>query len=241
MNLLLLYPNELNAESAKLVGDRARWVFETFRPQVGDKLVCGILDGLIGEALIESASPAEIIATVSLNQRPPPRLPAEIIVGISRPQTMKKVLHFAASAGIKTVRLVRCVGSEKSYLDSHLLRPDDLAAELDLGLCQGVDTVRPNVIIHQTFSEGVQGFLSGSSASAPVKWVGDASPRAATAAPIFENRSEAQPFAIAVGPEKGFSREESATLVEVGFTRVTLGTRQLRVEFALAALVGRCL
>ncbi len=254
MNLLLIYPHEIENGCARINGDRARWVLETFRPKIGDKLVCGVLNGQIGEALISYTAAEEIVAHVSLTRDPHPRLPAEIIVGLSRPQTMKKVLHFAASVGIETVRLVRCEGSEKSYLDSHLLRDDDMAAELDLGLCQGVETVRPNVIIHQTFAGCVQGFLSGSLATAAVKWVGDTSPAAGDVSPILRSLGEADstepspfphvppPFAIAVGPEKGFSGQELATLVDCGgFKRITLGARQLRVEFALAALVGRCL
>jgi len=262
MNLLLIYQNELLDADAELIGDyasiknararligaRAQWTYETFRPKAGDVLVCGLLNAKIGEALIVSATKHEIIADIKLWRDPPVRVNAEIIVGLSRPQTVKKVLQFAASVGIRTVRLVRCEGSEKSYLDSHLLRDLSLSVELDLGLCQGIDTVRPGVLIHQSLTECVQGFLSTQTdslhASAGNRWVGALIPSSAAADKLAGDEKEASnsSFAVAVGPEKGFYAHEIELLrAEAGFRLITLGTRQLRVEFALAALVGRCL
>ncbi len=241
MNLLLLYSAEISGVEARITGERAKWVYETFRPKIGDNLVCGELNGLIGGADILAASHHEIVAKVSLTKTAPARIPAELIVGLSRPQTVKKVLHFAASAGLHTVRLVRCEGSEKSYLDSHLLRPDDLAAELDLGLSQGVDTVRPVVVIHETVAGCLAGFRSGACAESAVRLIGDCGEtvKAPTASTATDSLSA---FAVAVGPEKGFSGEELDQFIEVGgFTPVSLGPRQLRVEFAAAALVAKCL
>jgi len=268
MNLLLIYQNELLDADAEIIGDyasiknararligaRAQWAYETFRPKAGDVLVCGLLNAKIGEALIVSATKHEIIADIKLWRDPPARFKAEIIVGLSRPQTIKKVLQFAASVGIATVRLVRCEGSEKSYLDSHLLRDLSLSVELDLGLCQGVDTVRPNVLIHQSISECVQDFLSTQTdslhKSAGNRWVGALMPSTASVTStdntdkmaFATNEAEGPSFAVAVGPEKGFYTHEIELLrTQAGFRLITLGARQLRVEFALAALVGRCL
>jgi len=243
VNLLLFYPTEISGSALSLLAERARWVAETFRPGVGDSLVCGMLNGKIGTALITSVARDEICAEVTLDRTAPERISGELIVGLSRPQTIKKVLHFAASVGVETVRLVKCAGSEKSYLDSHLLKEDELNTELDLGLCQAVDTVRPTVIIHQTFSGMMRGFLAGSGNNAAVKWVGDASSRGSDNLPLVASPVVSSvPFAVAIGPEKGFSTEEISTLcTQAGFKPMSLGSRQLRVEFALSALVGRCI
>jgi RsmE family RNA methyltransferase len=44
---------------------------------------------------------------------------------------------------------------------------------------------------------------------------------------------------LAIGPEGGFIAEEIASLQRVGFEAVTIGPRILRVETAVAAVVGR--
>lgn len=247
MNLLLIYSDELVGNVARLEGARAQWVYETFRLSVGDEIVCGELNKKIGTITIREASRTLVIGEVSFERDAPERIAGELIVGLSRPQTIKKVLHFAASIGMRRLRLVRCERSEKSYLDSHLLRVADLNTELDLGLCQAVDTVRPEVIIHHTLDGCLRDFLAGEFRDAPVKWVGALSITAdeaelSKARTIDMPASIAQPFVVAIGPEQGFTPEEIARLQESAqFTCVCLGTRQLRVEFALAALVGRCI
>ena len=248
MNLLLLYSAELVGNVARLEGARAHWVYETFRLSVGDTIVCGELNKRIGTVVIREASRTLVIGDVSFEREAPERIVGELIVGLSRPQTIKKVLHFAASIGIKRLRLVRCERSEKSYLDSHLLRAADLNTELDLGLCQAVDTMRPEVIIHHTLDGCLRDFQAGEFRDAPVKWVGALSTTNESTAvtsllpnelPVYAAQP---PFAVAIGPEQGFSPQEIARLQESAhFTCVRLGARQLRVEFALAALVGRCI
>jgi len=44
---------------------------------------------------------------------------------------------------------------------------------------------------------------------------------------------------LAIGPEGGFIAEEIASLAKVGFQPVVLGPRILRVETAVAAILGR--
>ena len=55
---------------------------------------------------------------------------------------------------------------------------------------------------------------------------------------VFEVLDPTRPVALAVGPEGGFAEEELRTLVERGFTPVTLGPRILRAETAACALVA---
>ena len=52
-------------------------------------------------------------------------------------------------------------------------------------------------------------------------------------------RALAEPATLAVGPEGGFIAEEIASLERAGFAPVSIGPRVLRVETAVAALIGR--
>jgi RsmE family RNA methyltransferase len=62
-----------------------------------------------------------------------------------------------------------------------------------------------------------------------------ADPRGDTECP----RSITKSAVLAIGPEGGFIQRELDTLREIGFQQVTIGRRILRVETALAYLIGR--
>jgi 16S rRNA (uracil1498-N3)-methyltransferase len=48
-----------------------------------------------------------------------------------------------------------------------------------------------------------------------------------------------EPVTLAIGPEGGFIDQEIASLEGIGFTPVALGPRILRVETAVASVIGR--
>jgi RsmE family RNA methyltransferase len=112
------------------------------------------------------------------------------------------------------------------------LSEENLRLQSILGLEQGVDTVLPTIRLHKLFSTFVKKVL-------PEKLSGKtaylAHPEASAAAPRFVDGA----IALAIGPEGGFIDREVSTLREMGFNEISLGRRILRVETALAFLVGR--
>ena len=101
-----------------------------------------------------------------------------------------------------------------------------------LGLEQAGDTILPAIRLHRLFKPFLREELP--------KSIGDklallAHPRGAMEAP----RNVRQPVVLAIGPEGGFIEQEIQTFREIGFTAVSLGPRILRVETAIACLIGR--
>jgi RsmE family RNA methyltransferase len=101
-----------------------------------------------------------------------------------------------------------------------------------LGLEQSGDTILPTIRLHRLFVPFVRKELSGEIAD---KLALLAHPRGTIAVP----RNVDQPVVLAIGPEGGFIERELETFQEIGFTAVSLGPRILRVETAIACLVGR--
>jgi RsmE family RNA methyltransferase len=134
--------------------------------------------------------------------------------------------------GIREIDLINSWRVEKAYWGSPRLSAANLRLQAILGLEQAGDTILPTIRQHKLFvpfvreelPKGVDGRLALV-----------ANPDGEAPCP----REVAKPVVLAIGPEGGFIERELATFQEIGFTTVSLGKRILRVETALAYLVGR--
>lgn len=199
-----------------------------------------IIDEGIFFAEILSATPSEIIFKLK-DTIPSPLslLPwIDIIVGVARPQTMKKVLEHGTSFGVREFNIFQATLSEKSYLTSKIYTDsiDDLLTD---GLAQSARYfTTPKVILNEENPAKSYQFYD-------YKFVLD-----------FEN---AQTFAdyqlpdlskstalgdmpkivIAIGPERGFRANDLRHFIENGFKIITISKSTLRVEHALFAALGQ--
>ena len=121
---------------------------------------------------------------------------------------------------------------EKSYWQSPVLADGSVRGDLLLGLEQGGDTLLPVVEMHRRFRPFVEDELAAIAKSSLALVAHPAGteecPRAVTG-----------PVTLVVGPEGGFVDFEIDLMRSAGLRAVTLGTRPLRVEPAVAALLGR--
>jgi RsmE family RNA methyltransferase len=169
---------------------------------------------------------------VGLDREPPPPSPVTLVLALPRPPMLRRVLQTIATCGVKSVHLVHARRVEKSFWQSSALKDADVEEQLILGLEQGRDTVLPRVEKHarfRPFAEDVlpglltekRGFLADGSAQ-------ESCPSAVTEATV-----------LAVGPEGGFVEFERTLLERSGMRPVRVGARPLRVDVAVAALLGR--
>jgi len=121
---------------------------------------------------------------------------------------------------------------EKSFWSSPRLGEDNLLLQRILGLEQARDTVLPELHLRRLlrpFAEDeLPGLLRG---TLPLL----AHPGSPEPCP----RDVREPVTLVIGPEGGFIPAEVELLVRSGCRAVHLGPRILRVETAVAALVGR--
>jgi RsmE family RNA methyltransferase len=170
--------------------------------------------------------------TVQLETEPLDPLPLRLILALPRPKVLNRIIAAAASMGIRDIDLINSWRVEKSYWKSPRLTAENLRMQSILGLEQAGDTMLPTIRLHQLFKPFVRGELSDSVSG---KLALLAHPRGAIEVP----RNVGQPVVLAIGPEGGFIEREVETFQEIGFTAVSLGSRILRVETAIACLVGR--
>ena len=216
----------------RLEGRRLEHVCSVHRANVGDSLKVGLLEGNMGIGCIAMLDGHSLEMDVALDQAPPPKLPLNLVVALPRPKALNRLLAAATSLGAARIFLMNAWKVEKSYWKSPRLSEENLLRQRVLGLEQGVDTMLPELHLVRFFANFVLDDLP-KMAQGTLRLV--AQPQAADACPANVNGS----CTLVLGPEGGFIPDELAALERIGFMPVKLGARVLRVETALAALVGR--
>lgn len=225
MNLMLLFPEDFVSEArVRLTGRQ----LDAINRIGGREFRVGVLNGRVGTGTV--VEPGQL--DVRLDSDPPPPLPLTLVLALPRPKVLNRVIGSATSMGIKRIFLVNAWRVEKSYWKSPRLSPESLRTQSILGLEQARDTVLPDIELRRFFRPFVEEELP---AIAVDTLALVAHPGASDACP----RQVRQPVTMAVGPEGGFIAEEIASLERAGFQSVHFGPRILRVETAVAALVGR--
>jgi len=246
VNSLLLLSHEVRDDScAILEGARARYAFETHGVREGQSMKVAVLGGLRGEGRVLSASLEMVTLALELTCTQVEPIPVTLIVGVSRPQTVKKVIQAAVMFGVSSLHFVRSEQGEKSYLQSRSLDEDQIQEETIKALEQVWDSRPPQIVVHRTFSYFMDNKLPDIVSSAQdgpfhgkvLKLI--AHPGGTPLGCADASRVATAHSIIAVGPERGWSHEEVETFQRAGFGVVGLGERVVRVELALVFLLGK--
>ena len=167
-----------------------------------------------------------------LAREPPPALPLRLVLALPRPKVLNRMVAAAASMGIREIDPINAWRVEKAYWKSPRLAEENLRAQALLGLEQAGDTMLPTIRLHRFFTTFVRAELP-KAIDGRLALVAD--PNGDTVPP----RHVLDPVVLAIGPEGGFIDREVRALRDIGFASVSLGPRILRVETALAYLLGR--
>ena len=232
MNLLLLHPDQrLDGDRWRLDDRQATHVRSVLKLAEGDHCRAGLLDEGTGQAVIESIKNNEIEISFKVDSKPAAALPLNLLLALPRPKMLKRLLVDAASLGIKNIVLVNAAKVDKSYWQTPNLKGDLLREKLLLGLEQAGDPVMPRLRLAPRFRPFIEDELD--------QWAGPGRRLLAHPGPFPElPRGLDEPATLAIGPEGGWTPFEVALLEQQGFGCHRFGSRILRVETALPALVG---
>ncbi len=236
MNIILLSPNSITGDHARIDDKAAITHIRTvLGAGVGDTLKVGCLHGLIGTATITQMDDDGIcLGELSLDKLPPPKLNLTVILALPRPKVLRRLVMDMTAMGVNRIVLINSYRTDKSYWSSPLLNKiDEYITE---GLQQGIDTVPPQIVMAKRFKPFVQDELPAI--------IGDG--KALVAHPYADIGfgtavQDGLPSVLIVGAEGGFIPYEIELLGSVGVQAVSLGSRILRTESAVNALLGRWL
>jgi 16S rRNA (uracil1498-N3)-methyltransferase len=233
VNLLLVEPSEVEGDRVVVDGRRATHLREVLGVAVGSRVRAGIVGGGVGTAEVIELGEA-VTLHLAITEPAPVPLPIEVLLAVPRPKVLTRAIEAMASFGVERITLTNAWRVDKSYLSSPRLEPEAMAHAARLGAEQGVTTHVPKLLVYRRLME-----LLDTRFAAPgpgLRMI--AHP---TGTPIERVVGSDIPITVAIGPEGGWIERELDTFVARGFTPVSLGTPILRVETAVAAVLGQLL
>ncbi|MDA8018055.1 MAG: 16S rRNA (uracil(1498)-N(3))-methyltransferase [Thermoanaerobaculia bacterium] len=224
-------PEAFGSETLVIEGDAYRHLFRSRRVRNGAEL--RVVDGLGNARRGVVSSVSKTTAKVSLGRPIPsgePTVQLELVVGALRPERADFLVEKATELGAVAIRFLRTERTPRRYGASRVGRWSRVAAS---AVEQCHRSRLPDVTVH---AEGeVVEILEGITRSRGRSFV------LAPGGDGVLTSGAADPIAVLVGPEGGFSADEMARLRDLGAVSVDLGERVLRVETAALAAASKLL
>ena len=243
MNLLLVEASEILEGRVRLTDRRAEHLLRVLRVEAGRTVRIGKIGGGAGEGRVVAVADGAVEIEVELPETAARRPSIDLVVGLPRPQALKRILQYAATMQVGRIDFVNAWRVEKSFFQSPLLEPAALRRHLLLGAEQGASTWLPEV----RFERRLVAFLDR--VAAPQGPTADRPAMRLLAHPEAAEPIEAiwprlgghadRHVELALGPEGGWIDREVETFRQAGFHPVCLGPWILRVETALAAALAQ--
>jgi len=197
----------------------------TLKSKIGDSLKCTILNvGLTtGKIISLDKNHCQLeLGVISPGSEPW----VNLIVGLSRPQTSKKILEHGTTFGAHKIHFFNATLSEKSYMDSKVFESHESEAYLKLGLSQSATYYKLPAVKVDKFNPAKN--YEGEKQ----KFILDLK-ESKSFLDYQEDIDFALPISLAIGPERGFVQEDLIKFHDAGFKSVKISSSVLRVEHAI--------
>ena len=222
MNLVLINKEE-SVQGIPIEDPRAVHLTQTVGLQLNKTFFVGIRNEFRGLATVKEIN-QRILFTVEWEKEKQSRLPLDLLVGLPRPQTAKKILYDAASLGINKIVFFVSEKGDPGYLSSSLWKNNEWEDSLLRGAEQACSSLIPEVTHVDSIEDGIKLIK-------PQTWRVALDPYTAKDS-LKSNAGKFSWGTLAIGPERGWSDSERIILKSSDFNFYHLGDRILRVETA---------
>ncbi len=229
MNIILFEPKEIDYP-LPLADERAGHILNVLERRVGDSFDAGIINGAKGKGMLKEIRENELVIDFQLNEETASPFPVDLVVGLSRPQTNRKILQEATSLGVRSIHFITTERGEPSYASSRLWTTGEWRRHLISGAAQAFSTRLPAVAIGQSLLETIEKLETASLRIALDNYEATSSLESALV--------DTQSFTLCIGSERGWTGGERKVLKDSGFAMAHLGQRPLRTETAVVSGVS---
>ena len=233
MNIIHLHRDDLwlDQHTVMIRDRRCQHIRRVLRASVGDIIRVGLLGGAQGEGRIQQINAQAVRLHVQLDQSPPHRHRFDIVLALPRPKMLRRIFRTVAEFGVANLYLINSARVEKSYWQSPLLKPNNIAEALQAGMERSRDTLAPVVHQHTLFRPFVEDQLWQICAGRPC-WIAEIDAETS----LLSHASE--PAVVMIGPEGGFVSFEIELARSAKAEPVHLGSRILSVDTALTSALA---
>ena len=229
---VVLFDSDRRTQSIPLTDPRARHLVDVLGCRPGVQFRAGVVNGASGLGTVTAVEPDRIRVALCWNAEPVAAPDITLIVGLPRPPSARKILYQVAALGCRAMHFVHTRLSDPNYARSKLWRDGEWRRHLVDGVQQSAGTTMPEV----TCGTALRGLLESLECAAAESTALALDPHAGVRR--LGAACVRLPLVLAIGPERGWSPEDRATLARHRFTLCTLGTRILRVETACVAAMA---
>lgn len=265
MNIILLRQEEVrdNVFSFKKTDERFRHIKKVLKLGIGSVFKAGIINGKKGAAEITAFSEELLTARFTAMEMSVALPRVRLILGFPRPIQLRRILCGAAGLGIEALYLTGTELGEKSYLQADIAAEQELERLLIEGCCQAGETHIPQVYrayslrsFFERYGAAIRYDHARAVLDVPVAMQGTAANAVSALSGVSDaTRTETQsgtacypltalrwngscPLWLAVGNERGWSRNERVLFAEKQFTSYNMGNRILRTETAVVSALA---
>jgi RsmE family RNA methyltransferase len=242
MNLLLFESNEIKSDNTVCIRDRrSEHIIKILGCKPGNTIRAGVVNGPVGTGEIISimgmGKNAEVVLRFSAQGAQPERPAVDLILGMVRPIMLKRLLAQVTSLGVGRIFLIKSNRVEKSFFEAGILEDENYRAYLIQGLEQAKDTRLPQVTIHKRFRPFIEDFIPTIAKKYSRMLVAHPEAREGLKQTV-DNEINGRAL-LAVGPEGGWVDFEIQKFIEQAFIPVSMGSRVLRTDTAVVALLSQ--
>ena len=237
MNLILLHPDELDADGRCVLADgRAQHIRTVLKAEAGKTLRIGLLNGPLGTGLVKQVDRHAVVMECTFEADVPPKPRIDLLLAMPRPKVMKRLWPQLAALGVGRIVLLRADKVERCYFDSHVLNPEFYTKLLIEGLQQSRCTHLPEVMVRPRFKPFMEDEFDAFF-SDHLKLLADPAGEKRLAH-FFQTGQGFGRIMLAIGPEGGWTPYELSHLEDHGFRLFGMGRRILRTDTATVAMLS---
>ena len=235
MNRRFFSPTPLQTGPLQLTGTEAHHLLHVLRATAGDEIV--LFDGTGSEfpARIESTDRKTVTCQILRRRTVDRELSAELVLGVALPKGERQRWLIEKATELGVARLVPIETSRSTQQLAKQQRANRSRDRLQRTVIEACKQCGRNQLMDINPTSSLQEFLR----AAPVasqRWM--AHPQGDSSAAERPKTDIDSPTWLLVGPEGGFSENETAQARTEGWQTIDLGPRILRVETAAVALTS---
>ena len=229
MNRILIFDHDINQKS--IIVDSPQiltHIHKVLKALVGETLALCLVNKSLATGVLKSLDECRAVITITRLEQGL-KLPYILEVAASRPPTMKKVIEHGTSLGASHFSIFKASLSDKSYLQSHIYKTNEMDKYLGLGLSQSKSLQNLptyDVSLNKKSSESEQKYILSLSANSNQTFSN-------------EDIDFTKSITLAIGPERGWTQSEEEIYRDLGYKPISIAATTLRVEIATFVALGQ--